>query len=448
MRNQLNKKNDLNKDKISLNKKQKDFAKIKNNLVLIIESLIVGMLAGLVISLFRKGIIFLSAGTKFLYSKISFETPQYIFFSFALVIIFALIIGKTIKKYPVMSGSGISQLKGNFLEKVPFFPWPELPLKFIGGVLSIGSGLSVGKAGPAIQIGAYLGSIFEQIGKSSHTEKICLVTSGAAAGLAGIFGAPFASVLFAIEGLHQYLTPLLLTCIMAGAFSGNFVSSIFFGQKALFDFSMLDFFPKKYFGWLILLGIIIALVAYLFKQCIHFFDVNFSKFFKVEYRPIIPFVLAVFIFLLFPFAGGGDDELINILIKDNFSFKLLCLILIIKIIFTGLCLGSGVVGGVFFPALTCGALVGAIFFKTLVYFNFIEASYYSIFVFFAMSAFLTSAIKAPMTGIILLAEISGELYYLDGIIITCLAAYILTNFISKDKDEDILLSNNFSIEIK
>ncbi len=410
--------------------------------VLIIESIIVGMLAGLVIVFFRKGIKFCNFWMTSLYNKISTENITVFFLTIAVLLSLAIFIGYLIKKFPMIVGSGVSQLKGNFLQKMPFLPLAELPLKFIAGIITIGSGMSVGKAGPSIQIGAYLGSVFERIGKTSHIEKVCLITSGATAGLSAIFGAPFASMLFAIEGLHQYLSPLLLICTMAGAFSGNFVVSLFFGNKPMFDISGLGFFPMKYYAWLIVLGILTAVLAYIFKKTIYLFQKAFKKISIVELRPIIPFLVILPIYFFFPLASGSGDKLVFDLINNNYSLQLLCLILIVKIIFTGLCLGSGAIGGVFFPLLACGALSGILFSQILVYFNLIEEQYAMNLMIFGMTGFFTGVINAPMTGIILLAEIGADFAHLDGIIICGLTAYIFGNFLNSKPE----LSENISIK--
>ncbi len=414
----------------------------ETKLVIIFESIIVGMLAGLVVALFRKGIDLCLFWMTYLYDQASLTSGNskqslYIVLSILILSFMGLIIGFLIKKFPMIKGSGISQLKGNFLQKMPFLPIAELPLKFIGGILCIGSGMSVGKAGPSIQLGAYLGSIFERIGKTSHTEKICLITSGATAGLSAIFGAPFASMLFAIEGLHQYLSPLLLTCVMSGALSGKFMVSLFFGNGSIFNFPKLNSFPIKYYGWLILLGILTAITALILKKTIYIFQKLFNKIKLIELRPLIPFLLILPIYLILPLETGGGDKLIFALINNELSFKIICVILLVKILFTGLCLGSGSIGGLFFPALTCGALLGMIFAKILIYFNLIEAQYATNIMIFAMTAFFTGLIKAPITGIILLAEIGADFSHMEGIIISGLTAFIIAQLFNSHLDEEL-----------
>lgn len=418
-----------------------------NHLIIAGESFIVGILTGLAITAFRKSIDFLSSLRIDFYDKAvsgllnpAFGTIFSLGVLILTVIILGLFMGFIIKKYPMIKGSGVSQIKGKFMKKLDMTPWPELPLKFLGGVLNISAGLSVGREGPSVQIGAYIGSAFEKIGKTSHIERVCLVTSGAAAGLAATFGAPFAGIVFAIEDLHQYLSPLLLTCVMLGAFAGDLTASLFFKQGAIFDFHGLQLFPIKYFGWLILMGAAAAIIGHLFKKSIYTSQKMYRKL-KIppQFLPLIPYLISIPVCLFFPLAASGGDHLIEALAEHSFPISMLILILAAKIIFTGLSAGSGAIGGIFVPLLSCGALTGIIFSNILVYFNLIEAQYAVNLMVFAMAAFFTTVIKAPITAIVLLAETSGDLFHLGGLVLTTAAAYITANIIKSPPNDEVLL---------
>ena len=421
-----------------------------NHLIIAGESFIVGILTGLAITAFRKSIDFLSSLRIDFYDKAvsgQFGTV----FGFGVLIltvtVLGLFMGLIIKKYPMIKGSGVSQIKGKFMKKLDMSPWPELPLKFLGGVLNISAGLSVGREGPSVQIGAYIGSAFEKIGKTSHIERVCLVTSGAAAGLAATFGAPFAGIVFAIEDLHQYLSPLLLTCVMLGSFAGDLATSLFFKQGSIFDFHGLQLFPIKYFGWLILMGAAAALIGHLFKKSIYTSQKMYRKL-KIppQFSPLIPYLISVPVCIFLPLAASGGDHLIEAIAEHSFPRSMLVMILAAKIIFTGLSAGSGAIGGIFVPLLSCGALTGIIFSNILVYFNLIEAQYAVNLMVFAMAAFFTTVIKAPITAIVLLAETSGDLFHLGGLVLTTAAAYITANIIKSPPNDEVLLKQILNSE--
>ena len=421
-----------------------------NHLIIAGESFIVGILTGLAVTAFRKSIDFLSSLRIDIYDKaVSGQFGTVFGFGVLIltVIILGLFMGFIIKKYPMIKGSGVSQIKGKFMKKLDMSPWPELPLKFLGGVLNISAGLSVGREGPSVQIGAYIGSAFEKIGKTSHIERVCLVTSGTAAGLAATFGAPFAGIVFAIEDLHQYLSPLLLTCVMLGAFAGDLATSLFFKQGAIFDFHGLQLFPIKYFGWLILMGAAAALIGHLFKKSIYTSQKMYRKL-KIppQFSPLIPYLISIPVCIFLPLAASGGDHLIEAIAEHSFPLSMLVLILAAKIIFTGLSAGSGAIGGIFVPLLSCGALTGIIFSNILVYFNLIEAQYAVNLMVFAMAAFFTTVIKAPVTAIVLLAETSGDLFHLGGLVLTTAAAYITANIIKSPPNDEVLLKQILNSE--
>ncbi|UTC65088.1 ClC family H(+)/Cl(-) exchange transporter [Treponema sp. OMZ 788] len=418
-----------------------------NHLIIAGESFIVGILTGLAITAFRKSIDFLSNLRIDFYNKAVGGNLLNLAVLILAVIGLGLFMGLIIKKYPMIKGSGVSQIKGKFMKKLDMTPWPELPLKFLGGVLNISAGLSIGREGPSVQIGAYIGSAFEKIGKTSHIERVCLVTSGAAAGLAATFGAPFAGIVFAIEDLHQYLSPLLLTCVMLGAFAGDLVSSVFFKQGAIFDFHGLQLFPIKYFGWLLLMGAAAAVIGHLFKKSIYTSQKVYKKLnIPPQFAPLIPYLISVPVCLFLPLAASGGDHLIEALAEHSFPLSMLILILAAKIIFTGLSAGSGAIGGIFVPLLSCGALTGIIFSNILVYFNLIEAQYAVNLMVFAMAAFFTTVIKAPVTAIVLLAETSGDLFHLGGLVLTSAAAYITANIIKSPPNDEVLLKQILNSE--
>lgn len=411
-----------------------------SHVILTFESLLTGILTGLVITLFRRLISSVSSLRNSFYEKINVDNLLLILPAVTAAVILGLIIGYLIKKYPVIKGSGVSQIKGNFMNKLDLLPWPELPLKFLGGIINIGAGLSVGREGPSVQMGAYVGSAVERIGKRSHLERLCLITSGAAAGLAAAFGAPFAGIIFAVEDLHQYLSPLLLTCVMIGAFAGDFVASYFFHPGAEFNFKNIRLFPLNYFGYLIILGVITAIIGHIFKNSIYKSQSLYSKLnIPLRLRPVIPFIVSVPVCIFLPLAASGGDYLIEVLAEKTFSVKMLLIILTVKIIFTGISAGSGAIGGIFVPLLACGALTGVLFSRILIFCNLIEQSYTINIMIFAMAGFFTTVIKAPLTAIILLLEISGNLFHLGGLVVTVLSSYMTANFMRSPANDEVLL---------
>jgi H+/Cl- antiporter ClcA len=223
-------------------------------------------------------------------------------------------------------------------------------LKFIGGSLAIGCGLSLGREGPSIQLGAMLGSGVSQRSRYPRLEGKYLITSGASAGLAAAFNAPLAGVLFALEELHRSFSPIMRTCIMGASIAADLVSRLFFGLRPIFDFPVRQILPLAVYPWLIALGL----------------------------------------------ASGLPGAL--------------------GFLFTVLCYGSVVPGGIFFPMLVLGALLGRLYADLLVHLIGLDPQLAVNFVILGMAAFFTAVVRAPITGSILITERTGSLSHLLSLI--------------------------------
>lgn len=413
----------------------------ENKWLLVCESLLTGAITGLVIAAFRLSIGAVRSVRIALYHFV--HATGIVGFIPVLVTLAAmgLFIGFIIARWPMIKGGGVAQIEGVFMQKLQFSPLSELPLKFLGGVLCIGSGLSMGREGPSVQLGAYVGDALERFGKRSFTERVCLITAGAAAGLSATFNAPFAAIIFALEDLHHYLSPLLLACVMAGAFAGDFAKSILLGGTPIFNYITVVPFTLSQYGWLIGLGIWITLIGHCFKQLIYFFQ-DFYAVLRIPpvLRPAIPFLLSLPIGLWYSYALGGGDGLIRELVEHNLPMSTLLLCLTIKLLFTGISAGSGAIGGIFVPLFACGAISGALYAKLLVHFGFLEQAYIPTLMLLGMAACFTTVINAPLTACIIIFETSGGFQQLGPVVLTCFIAYLTARCIDSKAHDHILLT--------
>jgi len=413
----------------------------KNRWALLFESLFTGLISGLVIAAFRLSINYIKTFRLFIYTVI--DKTGVGAFMLALLVLAAIgaFIGVIIKRHPMIRGSGVAQLGGVFMQKLSLSPWPELPLKFVGGVLGIGCGLSIGREGPSVQLGAYIGDVIERVGKRSFTDRICLITAGAAAGLSATFNAPFAAIVFALEDLHQYLSPLLVVCVMMGAFAGDFTAGVLLGSGPIFRFPVTAIYPISGYIWLIGLGIFVALVGHGFKQSIYASQRLYQKLHISQLlHPVIPFMLSLPVGLWYGYASGGGDALLKTLAGQSFTIGTLLILLAIKILFTGISAGSGAIGGIFVPLLACGAVSGMLYADTLIYFDLLDPELAVNMLLFGMAACFTTVIKAPLTACVIVFETTGSLHHLSGLVLTCLAAYLTAYFIGSQAYDHILLA--------
>ena len=234
-------------------------------LKLVFEAIGVGIITGFLIVLYRyaleKAGIFLTE----VYKTLSIK-PILILPWIGVLIILGYVVGLMVKHDPMISGSGIPQVEGVLLRKLDMKWFRVILGKFIGGVLAIGAGLSLGREGPSVQLGAAVGQGVSKVFKRVKIEEKYLITSGASAGLAAAFNAPLAGVMFSLEEVHKNFSPLVLLSTLAAALSAVFVARGFFGLKPVFNFENISILPLKYYFYIVLLGIIIGVLGVLFNN--------------------------------------------------------------------------------------------------------------------------------------------------------------------------------------
>ncbi|GHU08702.1 voltage-gated chloride channel [Spirochaetia bacterium] len=411
-----------------------------SRLAIVLESILIGFITGFVIVLLR---VALSRGDNFrlwLYGVLP-KMPWYWTGLWILgLIAVGLFLGFTAKKWPMIRGSGIPQVKGALKRQMTMRWLPELPLKIITGILGLGAGLSMGREGPSIQIGAYVGRGVVSLFHRPHKERQYLISAASAAGLAAAFNAPLAGVLFVQEELQSGSMPILVACSMGASMAADAVTSIFFGLGPIFDFKYIDVLPLRDFPWIIVLGIICGLFGDLFKRSLYLSQDLYKRLKIPEIAlPVLPLLLSVPLgFFLFDITGGGHS-LIESLPVVNRSLAMICVLFAGKFIFTALCYGSGTAGGIFLPVLACGALAGTALGQILETAGWAADGQGLNFLILGMAAFFTAVVKAPVTGIVLILEMSGNLNHLSGLVLVSLSAYLTTELIASPPVYVVLL---------
>ncbi|WP_242872067.1 ClC family H(+)/Cl(-) exchange transporter [Clostridium ragsdalei] len=399
----------------------------------ILESIIVGMLTGVIISFLRFLVDksgYLLANT---YKTISLKhwlIPIWIIF----LIIIGYIIGLIAKKNAAIRGSGIPQVEGVLLEKLDMTWWKVILGKFVGSFLAIGTGLSLGIEGPSVQLGAAVGQGFSKILKKIKIEEKYLIISGTSAGIAAAFNAPLAGTMFALEEISKKLSPTILISAFSAAAASNFISYQLFGFKPVFDFRNVPRLPLNCYLFIIVFGIIIGVLGVVFNKALVKTQNIFSmqKWIPIQFRPMFCLGISIFIGFLLPQILGEGNMLIMSLAKGNIAIKMLVILLVCKFIFSMICCGSGTPGGIFLPLFTVGALIGAIYGSAATYLFHINSSYIGIFIILAMAGYFSSVIRAPMSGSILVIEMTGSFSNLLPIAIISVVSY-LTAYILKSK---------------
>ncbi len=390
------------------------------------EGVLVGIFAGLAICLFRFLLDLAEKGRTNIYAHLNASSILLNALWFVGLLLIAGVLYFFCKHEPMAAGSGIPQVKGVILGAIKMRWLRVLWVKITAGVIGIGAGLSLGREGPSIQLGAVTAQgVSRMLGRTRLEEKY-LITSGASAGLAAAFNAPLAGVIFALEELHRNFSAVVLLPAMAAAMTATIISRIFFGEDTIFNFTNLAVFPLEHTGYIVLVAIFAGVAGVIFNWGL----LNINKFyslpiFTTQYHKIIfALICAGFLGFYLPEVLGGGNELINHLASTPVSLKMLVVLLLVKFLFTLFSYGSGVPGGFFLPMLVLGALTGAISAYLLISWEIIQVAYAANIVIIAMAAFFTASVRAPITGTVLIMEMTGSFQHMMVLAIASTIAYI------------------------
>lgn len=326
------------------------------------------------------------------------------------------------------AGSGIPQVKGILLGLMKMNWLQVLIHKLTGGILAISAGLSLGREGPSIQLGAAVGQgISRMLGRTKLEERY-LLTSGASAGLAAAFNAPLAGVMFSFEELHKNFSSTVLMTAVAAAVTADVVTQHFFGCSSVFSFAGLPVLPTGFYGWVVLLGMIMGLFGVLFNYCLlKSMDLYEKTGLSLKQKAALPLLAAGILGFLLPQVLGGGNQLVNTLSIDRIGMNMIFILLAVKFFFTMISYGSGVPGGIFLPMLVLGALAGDLYGQVLVSMGFFQTGYSGNFIVLAMAAYFSAIVKAPITGSILIMEMTGSFEHMLSLIVVSMTAYVVAD---------------------
>lgn len=408
--------------------------------MLITEGLCVGLVGGFVVLLYR---IALNFAGNWLLKSLSYikGNPLRCAVWFLVLAGLAWIVGRLVKWEPMISGSGIPQVEGEVAGRLSQNWKRVLPAKFAGGFLCMLGGLSLGREGPSIQLGAMAGQgISRALGRSKREEKF-LMTCGASAGLSAAFHAPLAGMMFAVEEIHKEFSIPILLPVMTASVTADYIASHILGLDPVFRFQITEYLPQNYYWMLILLGILVGVSGVFYNWGMLKVQELYRKlpFLKETGRLLIAFLTAGVLGLVMPSVLGSGSGLIVSLTQGEMVLGIVVLTLVVKFLFSAVSFGSGAPGGIFFPLLILGALLGAVFAMTGVEFFGLDPVYINNFVLLGMTGFFTAIVRAPLTGIILLFEMSGSISQMLSLSIVAVTAYVVATLMHSEPIYDSLL---------
>lgn len=401
-----------------MNKFIKEREKLRRNLI--VDGLLVGIVAGTASLLYRYVLSILDDIRKGLY----IWDLTHIIGLIVLAIVIGLTMGFILKIEPLSGGSGIPQIQGEILGYFKMNPLRVLFSKFTGGSLGNLIGMSLGREGPSIQIGASAGKALSKALKKNISEEKYIISAGASAGLSAAFNAPLAGTLFTLEEMHRNFSPLIFIPSVIAAVTADFLSKYVFGLKPVFSFKANEVLPLNSYWIVIIIGIATALVGSLFSISILKCQDLYKKIeINKIYKPIIAALITLGAGFTFYDILGGGHHLLESISEGKYTLSFLLAILLMKLFLTVICFSSGAQGGIFLPLLVLGGITGAAVFKAT---SFIIGDKYMInFIIIAMAGILTAVVRSPILSIILVTEMTGSFTHVLGLTFVSVITYLL-----------------------
>ncbi len=346
-----------------------------------------------------------------------------------------LIVGPLIYFFaPEAKGHGVPEVMQAILMKHGKIRPRVAAVKALASAITIGTGGSVGREGPIIQIGSSIGSTIGQFFKVPQKKLKTLVACGAAAGIAAAFNAPIAGALFAVEIILMDFAVAQFSPIVISAVMATVISHSYDGNLAAFTVPSYEYASPYEIGFYFVLGAASGLVSYLFIKVLYYSEDFFDNKLNIpDYlKPIIGGLTIGVIALVFPQTMGVGYESINNALHGNMIWYIAFILVFVKVIATSLTLGSGGSGGIFAPSLFMGAMLGY-FFGALAntLFPNITAGP-GAYALVAMGGLVAGTTRAPITAIIIVFELTYDYEIILPLMVTAIVSTIVSSYFTNE----------------
>lgn len=328
------------------------------------------------------------------------------------------IVSWMVKRWPLIGGGGISQTRAAINGRITYKQsLRQLVAKFVGGVMTLSSGLSMGREGPSVQMGSYIGDLVGKWGHVLSGERKQLLAAGAGAGLAAAFAAPLAAATMVIESIERFDAPkTAITTILAGVVAGTIANAIF-PINPYYQIQAVA--PDIPFELQIKLFLLFAVIISVFGKFYSLLMLYVKRWYPAikqpEYIKLLGLVAMAYIISLTvtDLTGGGEQFLTQQAMGGSNDILWIAGMMLLHTIFTVYSFSSGLPGGSFIPTLVTGGLIGKLCALILVQHGIIAPENISYVMLIGMAAFLVAVVRTPITAIILITEITGhfEVFY-------------------------------------
>ncbi|HLK31785.1 MAG TPA: chloride channel protein [Terriglobales bacterium] len=390
----------------------------------LVMAIFIGILSGLAVVCFR--IAYLSVRTSMLSTSLS-PSPSHLLLVPSLTgIVIALLV---IYVFPRVRGSGVNQTKAALYIYNGHIPFRTVVGKFICSALAIGSGQSLGPEDPSLQIGAGIASLLGERLQLSRERLRLIAPVGAAAGLAAAFNAPISAVLFVIEEVIGRWSAGILGAVVLSAISSVVVERWFLGSEPLFRIPPIGVVnPGELLAYAVL-GVVGGIASVVFVKMITYFRMHLKSApaWTQHWQPGVAGLLIGLIgYLGFPQVMGAGYVYMDQAMHSQYTWQMLGILAGLKILATTISFVSGTPGGMFAPTLFIGAMlggsVGALEHALLPHLSGPIGAYCLV----GMGTLFAGFIRAPMTSVFMVLEVSGNYTIIVPVIISNAIAYVIS----------------------
>lgn len=328
---------------------------------------------------------------------------------------------------PQATGSGIPHVEAVVKGELPPAPFRLIPVKFLGGLLAIGAGLALGREGPTVQMGASIAHLLGTIFRRNGDDCKALLAAGAGAGLATAFNAPIAGAVFVLEELvRRFDTRITITTLGASA-GAIAVARVFLGHAPDFQVEPL---PYASFGTLPLylaLGVVTGFLGVAYNRAILGALTAAERLgrWPVELRAAMIGAAVGMLAWFAPGLVGGGDVITQRTLAGTERLALLSLVFLLRFGLGAVSYAAGTPGGLFAPMLVLGSQTGCLFAILCNRWLSSMASQPTELAVVGMAAFFTAVVRAPVTGIVLVTEMTASFTLLLPMLGACFTAMVV-----------------------
>jgi CIC family chloride channel protein len=346
---------------------------------------------------------------------------------------------------PESSGSGIQRVEADARQEISGARLRIVPAKFVSGLLAIGAGLALGREGPTVQMGAVIGARVGRLAKVPDHDERTLAAALAGAGLAVAFSAPVGGAFFTFEEVARAFRTRLVIATLAASAAAMSVARLIVGSAPVFDVPDIAFPHTWKMLLFAVLGVVIGVLGVLYNRLVMWLLDVFDRIpvLPPEIKAGIVGALVGVIGILDPSLVGGGDELNQAILVGQYSMGALVIILVVRWFLGPISYSLGTAGGLFAPLLVVGASVGALSAQALnVLFPAWELSPLS-WAIVGMSTFFAAVVRAPVTGVVLVAEMTATTSLLIPMTLAAAIAVVTTTLMRAQPVYDSLRERLF-----